>query len=131
MISRQAAWLAISKTRNSAERKGSPMSTTQVRPPIFLLTVALLGLLAISNPTARADAVDNNFLNALKSKGVTFASSQAAIQAGHQVCDNLDQGRATQDVANDVMQQSGLDGYHAGFFVGVSVAAFCPRHAGQ
>ena len=107
------------------------MSTTQVRPPIYLLTVALLGLLAISTPTAHADAVDSNFLNALKAKGVTFASAQAAVQAGHQVCDNLDQGRATQDVANDVMQQSGLDGYHAGFFVGVSVAAFCPRHAGQ
>jgi hypothetical protein len=28
------------------------------------------------------------------------------------------------------MQQSGLDGYHAGFFVGVSIAAFCPRHTG-
>ena len=107
------------------------MSATQVRPPIFLLTVALLGLLTIASPMARADAVDSNFLNALKAKGVTFASAQAAVQAGHQVCDNLDQGRATQDVANDVMQQSGLDGYHAGFFVGVSVAAFCPRHAGQ
>ena len=107
------------------------MSTTQVRSPILVLAVALLGLLTVTTPTARADAVDTNFLNALKAKGVTFASSQAAIQAGHQVCDELDQGRATQDVANDVMQQSSLDGYHAGFFVGVSVAAFCPRHAGQ
>ncbi|MGA9491308.1 MAG: DUF732 domain-containing protein [Mycobacterium sp.] len=107
------------------------MSTTQVRSPIFFLAVALLGLMTVTTPTAHADAVDNNFLNALKAKGVTFASSQAAIQAGHQVCDELDQGRATQDVANDVMQQSSLDGYHAGFFVGVSVAAFCPRHSGQ
>jgi hypothetical protein len=107
------------------------MSTTQVRPPIFVLAVALLGLVAAAIPTAHADAVDTNFLNALKSKGITFASSQAAIIAGHQVCDELDQGKATQDVANDVMQQSSLDGYHAGFFVGVSVAAFCPRHAGQ
>ena len=32
------------------------------------------------------------------------------------------------DVANDVMTQTNLDGYHAGFFVGVSIAAFCPRH---
>jgi hypothetical protein len=46
------------------------------------------------------------------------------------VCDELDSGRASSDVANDVMQQSSLDGYHAGFFVGVSIAAFCPRHAG-
>lgn len=107
------------------------MSTSQVRPPIVVLAVALLGLLTVCSPTAGADSVDNNFLNALKSKGVTFASSQAAVQAGHQVCDELDQGRASQDVANDVMQLSSLDGYHAGFFVGVSVAAFCPRHAGQ
>ena len=106
------------------------MSTTQVRSPILVLTVALLGLLTVTTPTARADAVDSNFLNALQSKGVTFASPQAAIQAGHQVCVELDQGRATQDVANDVMQQSSLDGYHAGFFVGISIAAFCPRHSG-
>ena len=106
------------------------MSTTQVRSPIFVLAVALLGLVAVAAPTAHADAVDNNFVNALQSKGITFASAQAAVQAGHQVCDELDQGKATQDVGNDVMQQSSLDGYHAGFFVGVSVAAFCPRHAG-
>ncbi len=108
------------------------MPTTQVRSPIFFLALALLGLVTIMIPAAaHADAVDSNFLNALQSKQVTFASSQAAVQAGHQVCDELDQGRATQDVANDLMQQSSLDAYHAGFFVGVSVAAFCPRHAGQ
>jgi hypothetical protein len=28
-----------------------------------------------------------------------------------------------------VMTQTDLDGYHAGFFVGVSIAAFCPRHS--
>ena len=83
------------------------MSTTQVRSPTFVLAVALLGLVAVAIPTAHADAVDNNFLNALQSKGITFASAQAAIQAGHQVCDELDQGKATQDSANDVMQQEG------------------------
>jgi Protein of unknown function (DUF732) len=114
------------------------MSTTQLCSPKsvrsllagFVLSVVLLSLVAISAPTAHADAVDNNFLNALASKGITFASSQAAIVAAHEVCDELDGGRASSDVANDVMQQSSLDGYHAGFFVGVSIAAFCPRHAG-
>jgi Protein of unknown function (DUF732) len=92
--------------------------------------VALLGSLGVAAPTAHADAVDNNFVNALNSKGITFASPQAAIVAAHEVCDELDSGRASSDVANDVMSQSSLDGYHAGFFVGVSIAAFCPRHAG-
>ena len=94
----------------------------------LVLTVVLLGLSGLLAPTARADAVDNNYLNALESKGITFASKQAAVVAAHQVCDELDSGRDKADVASYVMQQSSLDGYHAGFFVGVSVAAFCPRH---
>jgi len=91
--------------------------------------VAVLSMVGVEAPAAHA-AVDGNFLNALQSKGITFASGQTAIVAAHEVCDELDSGRASSDVANDVMQQSSLDGYHAGFFVGVSIAAFCPRHAG-
>jgi Protein of unknown function (DUF732) len=96
----------------------------------LVLLVGLLSLVAEAAPTARADAVDDTFLAALKAKGINFASSQAAIIAGHEVCDELDLGRQPSDVANDVTKNSNLDGYHAGFFVGVSIAAFCPRHAG-
>lgn len=94
----------------------------------LVLLVALLSVVAVAAPTAHADAVDSNFLGALSSRDITFASAQAAIVAGHVVCDELDQGRQASDVANDVMTQSNLDAYHAGFFVGVSIAAFCPRH---
>jgi hypothetical protein len=93
-------------------------------------SVALFSVVGVAAPAAHADSVDGNFVNALTSKGITFSSPQAAIIAAHEVCDELDGGRATSDVANDVMQQSSLDGYHAGFFVGVSIAAFCPRHEG-
>ena len=114
------------------------MTTTQMRSPSavrsltagLVLVVVLFSLVGVAVPTAHADAVDGNFINALGSRGITFASAQSAIIAAHEVCDELDSGRASTDVANDVMQQSSLDGYHAGFFVGVSVAAFCPRHAG-
>jgi hypothetical protein len=95
---------------------------------VLLVLVALPP--TVTAPSARADSVDSSFLNALQSKQITFARGQAAVIAGHQVCDALDGGRPSSDVANDVMQQSGLDGYHAGFFVGVSIAAFCPRHQG-
>jgi len=110
------------------------MTTTQLcslRLVRSLLAVALLSLVGVAAPAAHADAVDGNFINALNSRGITFASTQSAIVAAHEVCDELDSGRASSDVANDVMQQSNLDGYHAGFFVGVSIAAFCPRHAGS
>lgn len=115
------------------------MTTTQVCSLLrvrsllagLVQSAVLLSLAAVGAPTAHADTVDANFVNALNSKGITFASPQAAVVAAHEVCDELDGGRASSDVANDVMQQSSLDGYHAGFFVGVSIAAFCPRHAGS
>ena len=91
--------------------------------------ITLLSLAGLAAPAAHADAVDDTFLSALKAKGINFASPQAAIVAGHEVCDELDLGRQSSDVANDVTKNSNLDGYHAGFFVGVSIAAFCPRHA--
>jgi hypothetical protein len=114
------------------------VATAQVRSPSplrsvmagLVLAIAPLSVMAVAGPTAHADyAVDSNFVGALSSSGITFASRQAAIVAGHEVCDELDQGKQASDVANNVMTQSNLDGYHAGFFAGVSIAAFCPRHS--
>jgi hypothetical protein len=98
---------------------------------LLILMTLSLSVMTVTAANAQADAVDSSFLNALQSKQINFASGQAAVIAGHQVCDALDGGQAAGDVANNVMQQSGLDGYHAGFFVGVSIAAFCPRHQGK
>ena len=115
------------------------VATLQVRSPSplrslltgLVLACALLSVVAVAAPTAHADyAVDSsNFLGALSSRGITFTARQAAIAAGHEVCAELDQGKQASDVGNDVMTQTNLDGYHAGFFVGVSIAAFCPRHS--
>ena len=108
-------------------------STSPLRSLIagLVLAVAPLSVIGVTAPTAHADsAVDgSNFHGALTSRGITFASRQAATAAGHEVCDELDQGRQASDVANNVMAQSDLDGYHAGFFVGASIAAFCPRRS--
>jgi hypothetical protein len=108
-------------------------STSPLRSLIagLVLAVAPLSVIGVAAPTAHADsAVDgSNFVGAISSRGITFASRQAATAAGHEVCDELDQGQQASDVANTVMTQTNLDGYHAGFFVGVSIAAFCPRHS--
>ena len=115
------------------------VATPQLRSPSplrslvagLVLAVVLLSVVPVAAPTVHADyAVDrSNFLGALSSRGITFTSKQAAIVAGHEVCDELDQGKQASDVANNVMTQTDLDGYHAGFFVGVSIAAFCPAHS--
>jgi Protein of unknown function (DUF732) len=115
------------------------MTTGQLRSPgplrsLFAglaLVVTLLSLEGAASPTAHADAVDNVFVSAVKAKGIDFPSAQAAIVAGHEVCDELDLGKQKSDVANEVMTNSNLDGYRAGFFVGASVAAYCPRYRGS
>jgi hypothetical protein len=91
--------------------------------------IALLGTLGAARPIARADAADNTFTAALSSKGINFASPEAAIVAGHEVCDELDLGRTPAQVATDVTKNSNLDGYHAGYFVGLAVRTYCPKHA--
>jgi Protein of unknown function (DUF732) len=109
---------------------GQVRSPRPVRSPLagVVLVVALLSLAEVAAPTAHADAIDSAFVNAVKGKGINFASAQAAIVAAHEVCDQLDLGMQKSDVASEVMTNSQLDGYHAGYFVGASVAAYCPRH---
>jgi Protein of unknown function (DUF732) len=112
------------------------MTTIQVRSLLpgrtllasLVLGFALFGAAGVTSPAAHADAVDDAFLKAVQAKGINFSSPQAAIVAGHEVCDELDLGRQKSDVANDVMASSNLDGYRAGYFVGLSVAAYCPRY---
>jgi hypothetical protein len=106
------------------------MTTTRARLSAGL-TLALFSLATVATPTAHADAVDNLFVTAVKAKGIDFASPQAAIVAGHEVCDELDLGKQKSDIASEVMTNSNLDGYRAGFFIGASVAAYCPRYRGS
>jgi hypothetical protein len=95
----------------------------------LVLAAALVGVMGQLAPAAYADADNSgNFLGALTARGISFTSGPAAIAAGHEVCSELDQGKQASDVANEAMAQTNLDGYHAGFFVGASIAAICPRH---
>lgn len=93
------------------------------------LAAAAFGVVGQLTPTAYADADNSgNFLGALTARGITFTSGPAAVAAAREVCSELDQGKQASDVANDAMAQTKLDAYHAGFFVGASIAAVCPRH---
>jgi hypothetical protein len=88
---------------------------------------ALLGPFGAAVPTVRADPNDDKFIPALQSQGITFQSPEAAIGAGHLVCTKLGQGETETQVAQDVINETDLDPYHAGYFVGASVGAYCPQ----
>lgn len=92
----------------------------------LVLAAGLLGPLA---GTAHADATDDAFLAALKAKGIKFESPDKALIAAHEVCNELDNGKTAAQVASIVQSNSTLDGYHAGFFVGASIRAYCPKHS--
>jgi Protein of unknown function (DUF732) len=105
------------------------MTPTRILAAGLTPVIAMLGTLAAAAPIAHADAADNTFTAGLSSKGINFASPQAAVIAGHEVCDELDLGRTPVQVATDVTKNSNLDGYHAGYFVGLAVRTYCPQHA--
>lgn len=115
------------------------MTRTQIRNPSLLLllmaagVVPAAGLVGVlgATPAAHASAADDAFLAALTAKGINYESPETAIRSGHLVCQELESGEAPQQVANDVMTNSHLDGYHAGYFVGVSIRAYCPKYGAQ
>ena len=98
---------------------------------LVAVAVAFLGLLTAVS-TAHADAIDDQFLAALRSAGIGDQTSSAhAIDAGHFVCVKLDNGSTPAQVESDVKSSSSMPDYHAGFFVGASVSAYCPRHKAE
>jgi hypothetical protein len=94
------------------------------------MTAALLGPFGAAIQPVHADPIDDKFLAALQAQSITYRSPEAAIAAGHLVCTELDQGQPKSQVAQDVIDQTDLDPYHAGYFVGASVGAYCPQYAG-
>jgi Protein of unknown function (DUF732) len=124
----------------SSAQKGSGMARAYLRAkgrafarlgvPATLVTAALVGPFGATIPAVHADPIDDKFLAALQSRGISWNSPEAAIVAAHQVCTELGNGRTKDDVAQEVIDRSGLDPYHAGYFVGASVGAYCPQFAG-
>ncbi len=93
----------------------------------FTVTVTLLAAAAV--PTVRADPLDDKFIAALQSRDIHYTSPEAAIAAAHLVCDELNNGDSKAKVAQDVIDQTDLDPYHAGYFVGASVGAYCSQYS--
>jgi hypothetical protein len=117
------------------------MTTTHVHSPSRVLSllaacvVLVVALLAASTADADPADVDAKFLAALDTRGITYAPPEVMIAAGHVACTELDKGETPAQVAQDVMKDaltsSNLDAYHAGFFVGASIAAYCPKYVGR
>jgi Protein of unknown function (DUF732) len=95
----------------------------------ILVTVAALLTPFTAISTAHADTTDNKFLALLKSEGISdHISPDHAIQAAHEVCQQLDAGKSPSDVASDVLNSSEMPAYHCGYFVGAAIKVYCPQY---
>ena len=98
------------------------------------VAVAVAGLAgtfgAMGNPAvAHADTMDNTFIQLLQNEGISDHTSTAhAIEAGHMVCQKLDQGLTPNQVADDVLNSSSMPAYHSGYFVGAAIEIYCPQY---
>lgn len=120
----------------SSVQKGSGMGWACIRSmgralvvAATLMTTVLLVPFATELPAVRADPIDDKFIAALQSRDIHCRSPEAAIAAAHLGCAELDNGEPKSQVAQDVIDQTDLDPYHAGYFVGANVGAYCSQYA--
>ncbi|TDK94768.1 DUF732 domain-containing protein [Mycobacterium paragordonae] len=96
----------------------------------LLIGAVLLPFAAVlASPPAAADGTDDAFIAALQRHGITVANPNTAIATAHSVCSDLDAGRSRTSLVLPLAKAANLTAHEAGFFVGVTVASFCPQYA--
>ncbi|HYB83444.1 MAG TPA: DUF732 domain-containing protein [Mycobacterium sp.] len=92
-----------------------------------LLSAAAL----VSAGPASADETDDAFVAALAKGGITMSDPDTAIAMAHTVCAGLDTNQNVSAVAMKLVQDTDLSPKQSGYFIGLSVAAYCPQYKGK
>lgn len=93
---------------------------------VLLSAVALLGA-----APASAEPIDDAFVAALAKNGISMSDRGTAVSMGHTVCAGFDKGEASTAAAMRIVKDTDLNPKQAGYFVGLSVAAYCPQYRGK
>ena len=96
--------------------------------------VPLSATALVAAPLASADPGDDAFIGVLSNYGINTDNRDTVIAHGHGVCAALDKGQDSSVIALKLMNDPKLDissRREAGFFVGASVAAYCPQYRGS
>jgi Protein of unknown function (DUF732) len=93
--------------------------------------VALAAAALFGAAPASADPIDDAFIAALAKNGISMSDRNTAVTMGHTVCAGFDKGEASTAVAMGIVKETPLSPKQAGYFVGVSVAAYCPQYRGK
>lgn len=104
-----------------------------VGPPKWsaaLLTLPSAAALLFAAPAA-ADPADDAFLSGLADNGIVINDPGTAISMAHTVCAGFENNQPASLLAMKAMRNTNLTPKQAGFFVGLSVSAYCPQYKGQ
>ena len=106
----------------------SPRITAAVTTAIG---AAAIGLAVVTAGAAGASTTDDDFIEQMKSVGISFDSPQAGVQQGHQVCKELAAGKTGSEIAREVLSQTDLTAKQAASFVVGATKAYCPELSSQ
>jgi Protein of unknown function (DUF732) len=84
-----------------------------------------------SEAPASADPTDAAFVAALAKDGISMPGPGNAIATAHGVCAGLDSNESSSVLAVKLMKQEDLSAKQSGYFIGLSVAAYCPENKGK
>ena len=82
----------------------------------------------VSAGTASASAIDDTFMSVLEDEGIEAPSTREAISVAHDVCGVIEEGGDLVDAVTSVSDFTGLEMEDSAFFVGASVASYCPEY---
>ncbi|BCI83156.1 hypothetical protein MTY66_47810 [Mycolicibacterium sp. TY66] len=95
--------------------------------------MAVAGAAVVLAAPAHADDDDAIFLQVIHHYGITFPTNASAVSAARFVCSQIDSGWTPAEVSMKVynITNKTVTADDAGYFVGASVAAYCPEYKDQ
>jgi len=88
-----------------------------------------IGLAALFTAgTAGATSTDDMFVGVLADEGIEAPSTAEAVSVAFDVCTVFDDGGDLYDAVNSVSDYTELGMEDSAFFVGASVATYCPEY---
>jgi hypothetical protein len=93
--------------------------------------VVLSAAALLSEGPASADPTDDAFVAALAKEGIGVADRSATVATAHTVCAGLDKTNKSAVLAMKLMKDTDLSLKQSSYFIGVSIAAYCPQYIGR
>ena len=97
----------------------------------MVCAVVLSAAALLSAGQVSADPTDDAFVAALAKDGIVVADRGNTIAMAHMVCDGLDKTNKSALLAMKLMKDTDLSLRQSSYFIGVSIAAYCPQFIGR